>query len=116
VYCGTIITSYLRKIFDSREGIWGQYLWSKGYFCTTVGNITEEMIKEYIENQEATVKDSFKIAVFTFYLRSPDFLLPSFVSLDILGIIINESAAVKAKILWVHSGVGNQTQIPIYTE
>jgi putative transposase len=29
---------------------WGQHLWGRGYFCATVGVITEEMIKEYIES------------------------------------------------------------------
>ena len=31
---------------------WGQHLWARGYFCTTVGAVTEELIKQYIENQE----------------------------------------------------------------
>ena len=30
----------------------GQHLWARGYFCATVGTITEEMIKEYIEKHE----------------------------------------------------------------
>ena len=29
----------------------GQPLWGRGYFCTTVGPVTEEMIKAYIESQ-----------------------------------------------------------------
>ncbi len=28
---------------------WGQHLWARGYFCATVGSVTEEMIKDYIE-------------------------------------------------------------------
>ena len=32
-----------------RKRYWGQHLWARGYFCATVGTITEEMIKEYIE-------------------------------------------------------------------
>ena len=27
-------------------------MWGRGYFCATVGNVTEEMIKEYIKNQD----------------------------------------------------------------
>jgi putative transposase len=46
---------------DLKKRYWGQHLWSRGYFCATVGSVTEEMIKQYIENQEATGKDSFKI-------------------------------------------------------
>src|SRR5690606_17294837 len=29
---------------------WGQHLWARGYFVASSGNITDEMIKEYIEN------------------------------------------------------------------
>lgn len=28
----------------------GIHLWSTEYFCATVGVVTEDMIKEYIEN------------------------------------------------------------------
>ena len=31
---------------------WGQHFWSRGYFCTTSGAITDEMIIAYIENQD----------------------------------------------------------------
>ena len=31
---------------------WGNHLWSRGYFATTSGQITDEMILEYIENQD----------------------------------------------------------------
>ncbi len=35
---------YLRKRY------WGQHIWARGYFCATVGQVTEKMIKDYIEN------------------------------------------------------------------
>ena len=43
-----------------RKRYWGQHLWARGYFCATVGAITDEMIKEYIErhNDEA---DNFTV-------------------------------------------------------
>lgn len=31
---------------------WGQHMWSRGYFAVTVGNVNEEEIQRYIENQE----------------------------------------------------------------
>ena len=41
---------------------WGQHLWGRGYFCATVGAVTEEMIKEYVENQQADgPEDVFKV-------------------------------------------------------
>ena len=34
-----------------RKRYWGSHLWGRGYFCSTVGAVTEEMIKKYIEDQ-----------------------------------------------------------------
>jgi putative transposase len=31
---------------------WGRHLWGRGYFVATSGNITDEVIMEYINNQE----------------------------------------------------------------
>ena len=31
---------------------WGQHMWARGYFCATVGTVTDEVIKKYIEGQE----------------------------------------------------------------
>nr|WP_282434172.1 IS200/IS605 family transposase [Desulfosporosinus acidiphilus] len=30
---------------------WGQHLWARGYFCATVGTVTDQIIRDYIENQ-----------------------------------------------------------------
>ena len=34
-----------------RKKYWGRHLWGRGYFGSTVGVVTEEQIKQYIENQ-----------------------------------------------------------------
>ena len=31
---------------------WGRHFWSRGYFATTSGAITDEMIMQYIKNQD----------------------------------------------------------------
>ncbi len=47
---------------ELKKRYWGQHLWGRGYFCATVGGVTEETIRRYIENQELTGKnDIFKI-------------------------------------------------------
>ncbi len=47
---------------ELRKRYWGQHLWARGYFCGTVGAVTEEMIKEYVENQEESDgEEKFKI-------------------------------------------------------
>ena len=40
-----------REFPGLRKQYWGQHLWGRGYFCATVGAVTEQQIKEYIENQ-----------------------------------------------------------------
>ena len=45
-----------------RKQYWGQHLWSRGYFVATTGTITDDIIKEYIENQDSeTPDDDFRI-------------------------------------------------------
>ena len=46
-----------------RKKYWGQHLWARGYFCSTVGNITDEMVKQYIETQkwEEDGDESFRV-------------------------------------------------------
>lgn len=43
-----------------KKRYWGQHLWARGYFCATVGTITEEMIKEYIE-KHVDKEDNFTV-------------------------------------------------------
>jgi putative transposase len=35
-----------------RKRYWGQHLWAQGYWVATSGNVTDEVWKEYIENQQ----------------------------------------------------------------
>ena len=43
---------------------WGQHLWGRGCFCGTVGAVTEEMIKKYVEEQEEGDSDTeFKLSL-----------------------------------------------------
>jgi len=42
------------KLFEEfprlKKTYWGQHFWARGYFCATVGEMTEEMIKQYLEH------------------------------------------------------------------
>lgn len=31
---------------------WGQHLWARGYFAASSGNVTDDVIIEYINNQD----------------------------------------------------------------
>lgn len=37
---------------DLSKLFWGRHLWGRGYFVATSGNITDEIIMEYIKNQD----------------------------------------------------------------
>ena len=48
--------SHLKKRY------WGQHLWARGYFCATVCVVTEEQIRDYIENhRDETPDQNFSI-------------------------------------------------------
>ena len=44
-----------------KKRYWGQHLWSPGYFCRSVGTVTQEIIKAYIEDQTDDIEKTFKI-------------------------------------------------------
>jgi putative transposase len=53
------------KLFESfpdlRKKYWGRHFWARGYFCVTSGELTEEMIKDYLEHHfEPKVDDNFR--------------------------------------------------------
>ena len=41
-----------REFRELQKRYWGRHLWSRGCFCASVGAINEEMIRQYIENQD----------------------------------------------------------------
>ena len=54
------------KLFEEfphiRKRYWGQHFWARGYFCATVGQLTEEMIQEYLEHHfEPRPNDDFRM-------------------------------------------------------
>lgn len=38
--------SHLKKRY------WGEHIWARGYFCATVGAVTEQQIRDYIEKHD----------------------------------------------------------------
>ena len=47
---------------ELKRNYWGQHLWSIGYFCRSVGTVTEEMVKRYVEEQKDNTPETFKIS------------------------------------------------------
>ncbi len=49
-----------REFRELQKTYWGRHLWARSYFGTSVGAVTEEQIKKYIENQ-SDEPESFKV-------------------------------------------------------
>ncbi len=41
----------LEEFGELRKTYWGRHLWARGYFVASSGNVTDEIIAEYIEKQ-----------------------------------------------------------------
>lgn len=56
-----------RKLLAENKEIskqfWGRHFWARGYFAASSGNITDEVVMQYIENQDLNddKDDDFKI-------------------------------------------------------
>ena len=53
------------KLFETfptlKNRYWGRHFWARGYFCVTSGDLTDEMIKEYLEHHfEPKGDDNFR--------------------------------------------------------
>jgi putative transposase len=49
---GTSSRVLLQEFSHLRKKFWGRHLWARGYLAVSSGTITDEMIKEYIDEQE----------------------------------------------------------------
>jgi putative transposase len=68
------IVQYLKGVSSRRlqeefphlkKRYWGQHLWARGYFCASVGVVTAEQIRDYIEKHEQEPPDeTFRIDEF----------------------------------------------------
>lgn len=38
-----------RDFPELRQRYWGRHFWARGYFCSTAGNITEDIVLQYLE-------------------------------------------------------------------
>ena len=59
---GKISNKLQQEIMSIQKRFWGRHVWTRGYFVASSGNVTDEVIMKYIENQDVEKEDEdFKI-------------------------------------------------------
>ena len=48
----------LQEYGELRQEFWGRHMWARGYFVASTGNVTDEIVAEYIEKQSRMAPDS----------------------------------------------------------
>jgi putative transposase len=53
----------LEEFGELRKQFWGKHLWARGYFAASTGNVTDEIVRQYIESQgrEPTDDKDFRV-------------------------------------------------------
>jgi len=54
----------MREYRSLNKAFWGRHMWARGYFVATSGNVTDEVIAKYIEDQDVDTgkDDDFKVS------------------------------------------------------
>jgi putative transposase len=60
---GTSSRILLQEFAQLRKQFWGRHLWARGYMAISSGNITDEMIQKYIEEQEGEIVDDGRFQI-----------------------------------------------------
>jgi putative transposase len=50
-------------VYSVRAAFWGRHLWARGYFVASSGNVTDEVIAQYIKLQGAEPEDDDRFRV-----------------------------------------------------
>lgn len=54
---GTSAREWFKQYPETKKQLWRGHLWSPSYFMSTIGNVSEKIVNQYIENQ---MQKSFK--------------------------------------------------------
>jgi putative transposase len=60
---GTSSRILLQEYVHLRKQFWGRHFWARGYMAISSGNITDEMIQKYIEEQEGEPIDDGRFQI-----------------------------------------------------
>lgn len=48
---GTSAREWFKQFPDTKKLLWGGHLWTGSFFMSTIGNVSKEIVAEYIDNQ-----------------------------------------------------------------
>jgi putative transposase len=51
----------LQEFPHLKKKFWGRHIWARGYFCCSSGNVTDEVIMQYIEQQDQDKDTDFRV-------------------------------------------------------
>jgi REP element-mobilizing transposase RayT len=51
----------LAEFAHLKKQFWGRHLWARGYFCCSSGNVTDEVVAEYIANRNQNQDEDFRV-------------------------------------------------------
>ncbi len=51
----------LQEFAPLRKQFWGRHLWARGYFCSSSGNVTDQVVAEYIAHQGKPGPEDFRV-------------------------------------------------------
>jgi putative transposase len=67
MHCGIIAGHQARILLQEfthlQKQFWGRHFWARGYMAISSGNITDEMIQEYIDEQEGEPVDDHRFQI-----------------------------------------------------
>ena len=58
---GKTASKMMQEFTPLRKQFWGRHLWARGYFCCSSGNVTDQVIAEYIANQDKPGDGDFRV-------------------------------------------------------
>ena len=58
---GTTSRKLQQNFPELNKRYWGQHLWARGFFAVSTGNVTEEVIREYIQKHREDEDEEFSI-------------------------------------------------------
>ena len=60
---GRSFRKLMSEFASIRKACWGRHVWGRGFFVASTGNVTDDIVREYIEKQDVIKPDdNFKVS------------------------------------------------------